>query len=162
GWHARATRTPATDFAPKASDLVFKALYNSQVEPEGFTMALVKPNLAVDASGHLLTLTAADFTALEAQVRAVGEHVPATDAFMGQWRVKQARTSYPIDEIYVAGQKVRSVYGWTKSENALELEEETKGRTTLPAELQALLGLVREARDGYTRGHKDDSVIGKV
>jgi hypothetical protein len=125
-------------------------------------MSLVKPNHAVDASGHVLTLSTADFSALVAAVHAVSEHVPHTDAFQGQWRVKQARTSYPIDQILIPGEKEREVYGWAKSDHELELEGETKGRTTLPKELQTLVGLAKEARDGYVRGHKDDTVIGKV
>jgi len=161
GWHTRATRTSASGFAPKKTDLVFTALINSQVEPDGFTMALVRPHFAVDASGHLLTLSAADFTAFEHAVTDV-KSVEDSGGFMGQWRVKQARTSYPIDEILIPGEKERAVYGWAKGDGELELEEETKGHTTLPKALQVIVGLAKEARDGYVRGQKDESVIAKV
>jgi len=124
-------------------------------------MALVKPHFAVDASGHLLTLSSADFSAFESAVSAV-KSVEDSGAFEGQWRVKQARTSYPIDQILIPGEKGWAVYGWAKGDADLELEEETKGHTTLPKALQAIVGLAKEARDGYTRGHKDDSVINKV
>jgi len=162
GWHARATHTPATDFNPKQSDLVLSVLVNSQVEPDGFTLSLLHPNLAVDASGKLLVLSAADFAAFEAQVHAVTAHVEPTGEFMGQWRVKQARTGYPIDRVLIPGDAERAVYGWAKSNVELKLEGETKGRTTLPKELQVLVGWAKEARDGYVRGHKDDTVISKV
>jgi len=131
------------------------------VEPDGFTMALVKPNFAVDASGHLLTLSTADFTAFTQAVEDV-KSVEDSGGFMGQWRVKQARTSYPIDQVLIPGEKSREVYGWAKGDGDLELEEETKGHTTLPKALQVIVGLAKEARDGYVRGQKDDSVINKV
>jgi hypothetical protein len=162
GWHAHATRVSSANFAPKASDVILTVLYNSQVEPEGFTMSLVRPNLAVEASGQVLALRASDFAAFEAQVRAVSQHVEPTGAFMGQWRVKQARTGYPIDRVLIPGDAERAVYGWTKSDAELELEEETKGRSTLPKELQVLVGWAREAREGYVRGNKDDFAIRQI
>ena len=115
----------------------------------------------MDASGHLLTLSSADFTAFEHAVTDV-KSVEDSGGFMGQWRVKQARTSYPIDEILIPGEKERAVYGWAKGDGELELEEETKGHTTLPKALQVIVGLAKEARDGYVRGQKDESVIAKV
>lgn len=125
-------------------------------------MALIRPNLAVDASGHLLALRPADFAAFETLVKSVKQHVPHTGSFMGQWRVRQARTSYPIDRILIPGDKERAVYGWTKSEAPLELEEEMKGTTTLPRELQTLVGWAKEAREGYVRGNRDEAVIGEI
>lgn len=125
-------------------------------------MALMRPNLVVDASGHLLALRSTDFAAFEALIKDIKQHVPHTGAFMGQWRVQQARTSYPIDRILIPGDEERAVYGWTKSEAPLELEQETKGTTTLPKELQTLVGWAKEAREGYVRGNKDEAVIGKI
>jgi len=106
GWHARATRaSSAADFAPNPSDLVLTVLLNSPAEPDGFTMALLRPNLALDASGHLLLLRPGDFAAFEDAVEAVRERVPHTSAFMGQWRVKQPTTCRPIDRVFIGGEE---------------------------------------------------------
>jgi len=86
GWHTRATEHTGA-FEPKKADLVLTVLINSQVESDGFTLGLIKPNLAVDARGKVLTLSADDFAAFEAKVTEV-KAVPHTGSFMGQWRVK--------------------------------------------------------------------------
>lgn len=99
--------------------------------------------------------------AFENAIEAV-KQVPATGAFRGQWRVAHPRTDYPFDRILIPGDDAgeRSVYGWSKSTTLLE--SETKGYTHLPDPLQRLLTWAREAREGYVRGQKDESVVGQV
>jgi hypothetical protein len=166
GWHARATQsssiTPST-FKPKAEDIVVTFLYNAPADPDGFTLSLIKPNHAVDASGKILDVQAADFTALTSAVNAV-KALPQSTEFGGQWRVKHARTSYPIDRILIKGEPERGVYGWEKPAegHALELESPVGTHTTLPQELINLVGLAREARQGFRKGHADETVIKKV
>ncbi|KAG9056843.1 hypothetical protein FS842_009363 [Serendipita sp. 407] len=161
-WHARAlehAQTTRTEFEIKKEDLVLTVLLNSQVEPEGFTMALFKPLHAVDASGRRLTLSKADFDAFTSDIEAVKE-LPSTGEFGGQWRVKHERTGYPIDRVLIPGQDEVSVYGWSKDVDTLE--SETQGLDRLPASLQQLIGLAKEARDGYRRGHRDETVVEQV
>ncbi|PVF91064.1 hypothetical protein CPB86DRAFT_809541 [Serendipita vermifera] len=166
GWHARATQsttiTPST-FKPKAEDVVVTFLYNAPADPDGFTLSLIKPNHAVDARGKILDVQAADFTALTSAVNAV-KALPQSTEFGGQWRVKHARTSYPIDRILIKGEPERGVYGWQKPAEgqALELESPVGSYTTLPQELVTLVGLAREGRQGFTKGHADEAVIKKV
>jgi hypothetical protein len=165
GWHARALEHAKTAtggaaaYVPKQEDLVVSVLINSPVEPEGFTMALFKHSHVVDASGRVLNIASSDYETLTALVDKVKE-LPSTGSFGGQWRVKHARTSYPIDRILIPGHAEVGVYGWSK--DADELEEETQGYTHLPKELQTFVGLAKEAREGYTRGHRDEAVVSKV
>lgn len=158
GWHARATEYTGS-FNPLKKDVELNILINSQVEPSGFTLSLIKPNLAVDARGKVLTLSASDFAAFEAKVNEV-KALPHTSGFRGQWRVRQQRTSYPIDIVQIPGEAERSVYGW--SATTTTLEEPTNGYTTLPDPLQTLIGWAKEAREGYQRGQGDQTVIDKV
>ncbi|CAG7848945.1 SubName: Full=Uncharacterized protein {ECO:0000313/EMBL:CCA71966.1} [Serendipita indica DSM 11827] len=163
GWHARAVEHAKTStdaaYVPKKEDLVVSVLINSPVEPEGFTMALFKPSHVVDASGRVLNIASSDYEAFETLVDKIKE-LPSTGSFGGQWRVKHARTSYPIDRILIPGHAEVGVYGWSK--DADELEEETQGYTNLPKELQTFVGLAKEAREGYTRGHRDEAVVSQV
>ncbi|KAG8801042.1 hypothetical protein FRC17_006745 [Serendipita sp. 399] len=162
GWHARAVeheRSAATSFELKKEDLVLTVLLNSQVEPEGFTLALFKPLHAVDASGRQLTLSKADFDAFHEHIEEV-KKLPATGEFGGQWRVKHERTGFPIDRVLIPGHEEVSVYGWSKDVDTLE--SETQGVDKLPAPLQQLIGLAKEARDGYVRGRREEAVVEKV
>jgi len=161
GWHARATAHTGS-FEPTKEDVVLNVLINSQVEHDGFTLGLVKPNIAVDARGKVLILSDNDFAAFEAKVGEIKE-LPPTGNFMGQYRVKQQRTSYPIDILKLPGQADVSVYGWSAATSTLE--EPTNGHTSLPDPLQTLVGWAKEAREGYQRSHvdpADQTVIDKV
>jgi len=158
GWHARSTEHTGS-FTPVKADVLLNVLVNSQVEPAGFTMSLVKPNIAVDARGKVLTLSADDFAAFEAKIKEV-KALPHTSGFKGQWRVKHDRTSFPIDIVQIPGEAERSVYGW--SATTTTLEETTKGHASLPEPLQTLIGWAKEARTGYHRGQGDQTVIEKV
>lgn len=163
GWRARATTLPdPASFKATPDNLVFAALYSVPVDPEGFTLALFSPNVAVDASGALLRVEHGDFDGLVKLAHAVNE-LPDTGEFRNQWRVRQPITSRPIDRIFVksgAGVRETSVYGWAKETTVLE---EPVGTTnTLPGPLYQLVGLVREAREGYEKGREDRAVIDRV
>lgn len=113
--------------------------------------------------GRLVTLEANDFAAFEAQGRAVSQNATGGN----YWRVRSEWTCQLFDTILISGDQERTertVYGWTDSDHELELEAETRGRTTLPTEFQVLVGWAREAQEGSDelRGEKDDIVIGKV
>ena len=51
----------------------------------GFSVALFKPNVAIDAMGRVLIVAQEDFTALEELARSVSS-LPETGAFRNQWR----------------------------------------------------------------------------
>lgn len=91
--------------------------------------------------------------------------LPSTGSFLNAWRVKQERTSQPIERVLVPrdseGELVQtSVQGYEKGKT--ELSEPVDGITQLPDVLQELIGLVEEAREGYVRGEEDRTVIEKV
>jgi hypothetical protein len=150
GWHTRATEHTGS-FGPAKEKLVLNILVNSQVEHDGFTLGLIKPNFAVDARGKILILSDDDFAAFMTKVEEV-KALPVPEQ-LGQWRVKQQRTSYPIDILKLPGQPDVSVYGWSASTSTLE--GPTEGHTSLPDPLQTLVGWAKEAREGYQRGHVD-------
>lgn len=122
-------------------------------------MALLRPSSVVDASGRVYTMAQDDFAAFEETIEAV-KALPHADGFRGQWRVSHPRTSYPIDRILIPHEPERGVYGWDK--HMTSLEQDTKGYTHLPDEMQRLVGWAREARTGYVRGTRDESVIEQV
>ncbi|KAI0818550.1 hypothetical protein BC629DRAFT_1278273 [Irpex lacteus] len=165
GWHSRATPHPSpSTFTPTRSSLAFTILRNAQADPEGFTLALFKPDIAVDARGHVLVLEKGDWEGL---VGLAGKTagLPKTGTFWNTWRVKQERTSQPIDRILVASSEEgeldeTSVQGWDSGKT--ELSESVGETTQLPDVLQEFVGLVREGREGYRRGEEDKAVIAKV
>lgn len=164
GWRSRASALPDSEsFTPEHDTLILAALYNAPVDPEGFTLALFGPDIAVDASGAVLRLPPHDFAGLVRLARDVYA-LPDTGAFRNQWRVNQPMTSRPIDRLFVrsAGGNVRetSVYGWAKGSTALSTPVD--GQETLPGSLYELVGLVREARAGYEKGRGDQAVIDSV
>jgi hypothetical protein len=166
GWHTRATESTSVtplSFNPMVEDIVATFFYSTKGSSDGFSMALVKPNLAVDASGKILSLSPTDFSTLHEAVDAV-KPLPQTDEWRGQWRVKQARTCFGFDRIQIPGQPEKSIYGWVKPKggDALELESPAKGYTHLPQELSDLIGLAREAREGHIRGQREESVVQKI
>ncbi|CAG8624309.1 14612_t:CDS:2 [Acaulospora colombiana] len=98
GWHTRATESTsvtASSFDPKAEDILATFFYDAKGSGDGFTMALMKPNIAVDAAGRILTVSPGDFVGLQEVVDAV-KRLPQTDEWGGQWRIKQARTCFGI------------------------------------------------------------------
>ncbi|PVF95130.1 hypothetical protein CPB86DRAFT_788316 [Serendipita vermifera] len=166
GWHSSATESTSvtpSSFDPKAEDILATFFYSTKGSGDGFSMALIKPNMAVDAAGRILTLSPTDFTVLQGAVDAV-KPLPQTDEWRGQWRIKQARTCFGFDTIRIPGQPERSIYGWVKpkGETPLELESPAKGYTHLPQELAILVKLARESREGYIKGEREESVVQKI
>jgi len=159
GWHSRASEFAGGTFEPKKEDVVLVSLINSQVEHDGFTLGLIKPNLAVDARGKILVIAADDFKAIEKLTEKAAE-LPKTGAFRGQWRVKHDRTGFPISRLLVPGKEEISVYGWDK--NTKKLQTPVQGHEDLPDVLQTLFGWINEGRDGYVRGAQDAGPIKKV
>ncbi|KAI0693265.1 hypothetical protein BC835DRAFT_1253549, partial [Cytidiella melzeri] len=165
GWHSRAQPHPdPSSFTPTRDTLSLAVLRNAPADPEGFTLALFSPDIAVDASGSVLRLeNHNDFTSLVALANQANE-LPRTGSFMNMWCLKRARTSQPIERLFVpltSGELVQtSVQGYEKG--LTELKERVGEYTTLPGVLQELFGLVEEARAGYVRGEEDKAVIEKV
>lgn len=147
GWHSR---SPAETAPSEFKDVVFGLLYSTPVEPEGFTMALFKDQTAVDAMGKVQKLSQADYDAFLDVVGSVPDE-------KDQLRVKQDRTSFPIDTIVIPSEgKSVGVYGWSKDKQELE------NGGSLPDSVQKLIAYGREARTGYVRGEKDEALIQKV
>ncbi|CAG7849508.1 SubName: Full=Uncharacterized protein {ECO:0000313/EMBL:CCA74560.1} [Serendipita indica DSM 11827] len=141
GWHSRALARPAPNYAPKKADLAFTATQNTLIGSQ-FTMALFKPNYAVDAGGKILRITASDFVAFQTLIQQVGT-LPKVG-----WSVAHNRTDYPVDILKTPAGLYASVYGWDSATDVLT--GPTAGYTKLPPSLQSLIGLAREAWEGYT------------
>ncbi len=165
GWHNRSAphRSP-DDFTPTRDALVFAVLRNAPADPNGFTLALYTPNIAIDASGRIFQLGDTDFAGLSALARHVLT-LPQTGSFMNAWRIVRPITSQPIERLFVpdsSGQLVQtSVQGFEK-EHRNQLKTPVGQYTELPSVLSELFGLITEARAGYQKGVEDSSVIAKV
>jgi hypothetical protein len=166
GWHTHATESSSvtpSSFHPTVEDIVVTIVKSSMVG-KTFTMALVKPNLAIDSNGRILSLSPAEFAQFHEVVDAVNL-LPRTGSW-DQWRVKHSTTCWPIDEILIPGQGERSVYGWVEPGiwGTLKLESRTSGYTHLPQELTKLLRLANEAWKGYdhTKGPLQERVVQKI
>jgi len=161
GWFSRAT--PLSDnFSPSRDKLAFSVLRNAPVDPEGFTLALFYPNLAVDATGRVLVLSDTDFSGLVNLAKRTPD-LPQTGSFMNTWRIRQDRTSQPIDRLFVPvnDELVQtSVQGWERGKK--ELVTPVGDITELPDVLYDFFGLALEARQGYEKSREDQDVIGQV
>jgi len=157
GWRERATT--GEQFKPTAESLEFAVRHATPVDPDGFTVALFKPNRAVDAQGRALTLEQADFDALVSVASAVAA-LPQTF----QWRVYSDRTSRPIDYITLKdgdAQRSVGVYNW--NEQTRTLEQSTEGFTDLPDPIQNILKLASEAaQDGRPERGSDPGLVREV
>lgn len=164
GWHARATSHPYPDFTPTKDALVFAVLLNAPVDPEGFTMALFQPNIAIDARGRVLQLQSQDFAALAALAQEASG-LPDTGSFMNAWRVSHARTSQKIDRLFTktsGGRDIRetSVQGWDPEKT--QLQDAVGDNQALPPVLQELFGYIQEGRTGFVRGEENKELISQV
>ncbi|TBU35830.1 hypothetical protein BD311DRAFT_647507, partial [Dichomitus squalens] len=158
GWHARANPHPsAASFAPTKDALVFAALLNAPTDPQGFTLALFEPDVAVDARGRVLQLRPKDFSRLAALAREAAQ-LPDTGSFMNAWRVAHDRTSQKIDRLFVKtpGGDVRetSVQGWHPEKK--QLKTAVAGYQELPPVLQELFGKIQEGRTDFVRGQEEN------
>ncbi|QRW20298.1 hypothetical protein RhiXN_09273 [Rhizoctonia solani] len=163
GWYSRATPHPdGSNYDVKKENVVLGLLRNSRVEPEGFSVALFKPNVAVDAMGRVWTLNDVDFDALT-KLATLTRELPDTGAFRNQWRVKHDRTDYPIDQLYVstsAGLHTIGVYG--HDGETTTLKPPVGDITELPTTLNSLVTLAKEGREGFQRGQENSEVTNKV
>ncbi|KAH9857024.1 hypothetical protein C2E23DRAFT_370503 [Lenzites betulinus] len=161
GWHARAIPHPSrADFVPARDTFVLAELLNAPADPEGFTAALFRPDVAVDARGRVLQLESADFAAL-AGLAEQATHLPDTGSFMNAWRVAHDRTSQPIDRLFVhtseGGIKETSVQGWDPEKK--QLKQAVAEHQELPAVLHELFGYLKEGREGHQRGQEEDKEL---
>ncbi|KAI1794499.1 hypothetical protein LXA43DRAFT_883325, partial [Ganoderma leucocontextum] len=163
GWHARATPHPSPDFTPTKDALVFAVLLNAPVDPEGFTMALFQPDVAVDARGRVLQPRPQDFATLTALAQEASR-LPDTGSFMNAWRVAHDRTSQKIDRLFAktadGGIRETSVQGWDPEKT--QLEDAVGGYQDVPPVLQELFWYIQEGRKGFVRGEENKALISRV
>ncbi len=163
GWHARAAPHPSPDFSPTNDALVLAVLLNAPVDPEGFTMALFQPDVAIDARGRVLQPQPQDFTALAALAQETSQ-LPDTGSFMNAWRVAHDRTSQKIDRLFakttVGDIRETSVQGWDPEKT--KLQDAVGDYQALPPVLQELFGYIQEGRAGFVRGEENKQLIAQV
>ncbi|KAG8718142.1 hypothetical protein FRC08_005852 [Ceratobasidium sp. 394] len=163
GWHSRAMPHPdGAAYDIQKENVIFGMTRNARVEPSGFSVALFKPNVAIDAMGRVYVLNDDDFSALVSLASEAAE-LPNTGGFRNQWRVKHDRTGYPIDQLYVATSKglhTIGVYG--HDGQTTTLEPPVHDITNLPAQLNSIITLAKEGRDGFERGTENAEVVSKV
>ncbi|KAL7283510.1 hypothetical protein ACG7TL_002943 [Trametes sanguinea] len=159
GWHARAHPHPSSaTFVPARDKLVFAVLLNAPADPEGFTMALFRPDVAVDARGRILQVQSDDFAALADLAEQINR-LPETGSFMNAWRVAHDRTEQPIDRLFVpssGGNEIKqtSVQGWHPDKK--ELKTPVADYNELPSALHELFGYIQEGRTDYQRGREEN------
>jgi hypothetical protein len=163
GWHLRAQPFNGT-FKPTIDALVFASIRNAQTNPEDFTLALFKPNVAVDARGAALKLEQPDFDVLKTLSRRAVDpaEVPSSGLFRNQWAIAHAATSRPIDRLLVnknASFVEVQVYGYEQGKTALR--EPVGDITELPPVLYDVFGLILEAREDGP-GEPNADLVGKV
>jgi hypothetical protein len=133
------------------------------VDTDGFSVAVFKDRLAVDAMGKVIVLTQADYEGLVALADKVNT-LPESGGFRNTWKVKQERTSQPIERLLIATSasdiKQTSVQGFSKEKK--ELKEPVGDIKELPDSLFEFTGLVLEAREGWERGKEDKEWVSKV
>ncbi|PIL24128.1 hypothetical protein GSI_13880 [Ganoderma sinense ZZ0214-1] len=164
GWYARATAHPFPDFTLTKDAFVFAVLLNAPVDPEGFTMALFQPDVAIDAQGRVLQPQPQDFAALAALAQEASR-LPDTGSFMNAWRVSHPRTSQKIDRLFAKTSdsgdiRETSVQGWDPEKT--QLQNAVGDHQALPPVLQELFGYIQEARTGFVRGEENKELISQV
>ncbi|KAJ7175906.1 hypothetical protein C8R46DRAFT_944987 [Mycena filopes] len=164
-WHSR-SKPNSTSFSPTRLALSLAVLRNTQVEPEGFMLALFDTGnnkVAVDAMGRVLLLDETDYAGITTLARRVALELPETGRFRNTWVIKHAASSQPIDRVFsnVDGKLVEtSVQGFVKGKK--ELGVPVGDIVELPEVLSELTGLVREGLTGYSRRSADSEMVGKV
>ncbi|KAG9086920.1 hypothetical protein FRC06_002816 [Ceratobasidium sp. 370] len=163
GWHSR-TRPlqggPA--YNVNKSNVVFGMTRSTRLEPDGFTVLFLKPNVAIDAMGRVLEVKSRDFSAL-ATLAAETTSLPDTGAFQNLWSVKQSHSDWPIDELYVTtsgGMYTVSVYG--QDGVTTTLDPPVGNITDLPPSLNKMFTLAKEGRSGFVSGGADVAMISKA
>ncbi|KAG8742509.1 hypothetical protein FRC10_001343 [Ceratobasidium sp. 414] len=182
GWHSRAMPHPdGAAYDVQKGNVIFGMTRNAPVESNGFSVALFKPNVAIDAMGRVYVLNSEDFSAL-ASLASEAANLPDTGSFRNQWRqvalpcalvlvrlifestrVKHDRTDYPIDQLFVATSKglhTIGIYGHDGQTTTLEYP--VGEITNLPAPLNSIVTLAKEGRNGFERGTENTEVVSKV
>ncbi|KAF9524183.1 hypothetical protein CPB83DRAFT_861754 [Crepidotus variabilis] len=158
-------------YEPKRTELDLVVLQNSKVEPSGFTLAVFKDKTAIDAQGHIHSLSQAKYNSLINLAAKVAD-LPKTGGFRNQWRVKHPITGRSIERIlspksslserpaedYETEFDETSIYGFSK--DTKKLEKSINGYEELPEDLWEL---TRAALESKKAGDpKDEVVLGKV
>ena len=165
GWHARARPHPnATGLTASRDALAFVVLLHAPADPDSFTMALLRPDTAVDARGRVLQLEPRDAAALVALAEQTSR-LPDTGSFMNAWRVAHPRTSQKIDRLFASvdggGFRETSVQGWDIERT--QLKTAVGDYQELPPVLYEFFRYIQEAREGFERGQEENKdVIGQI
>ena len=164
GWHARATPHPdASTFQPTSDALIFASVLSTMAFPDSFTMALFRPNIAVDASGRVLQLQPQDFSTLALLAEDVAR-LPDTGGFQGFWVVSSQFTCRANDFLYVktpeGGLKTTGVYAWDARHT--ELSMPTAGYEHLPPAMHELVGYVQEAHAEKTESKEGGELVRRI
>lgn len=163
-WKDRAQSHPSpSTWTPARSDLAFAVVRNGPVEHHALTLAVFKPDVAVDAMGNVLILKSKDFSRFtELAIQTID--LPQTGTFRNTWAINQPTTSQPIDRLLVpAGDsdyKQISVQGYGTDKK--QLKEPVGDITELPDVLYEIFGLISHSRDGYNKGSRNQDVLSKV
>ena len=136
-------------------------LYSAPADPEGFTLALFTPDIAVDARGKVLVLRTDDFKGLR-DLADRAKDVPQTGSFRSTWQISHTpeRTSQPIDRIITSRPgssdvlEPASVQGWDASLTELKLKQPVGEYTHLPEVLAQLVELGRREGEATLKGKK--------
>lgn len=160
-WRSRATSYPSPEsYVPLRDNLALIALVNSQVEPEGFTLAIFKDKVAVDAMGRMVVLNEADYNGITSLGTEILD-LPDTGEFRNTWRLNHRATSQPIDRILIGPElKETSVQGFQKGKT--DLKNPVGDIEVLPDSLAELTGLVLEGRKDYERGNEDKAIVQRM
>lgn len=164
-WRTRAQSYPSPDtYSPIRANLALVVLRNSQVEHFGFTLAVFKDKVAIDANGNVLVLSEEDYTSMMALANQALE-LPDTGSFRNTWRIEHPVTEKPIDRLLVAvgtDMKEVSVQGYDKEKKTLK--NPVGDITELPSVLGDLMEAVVKGREGYTfqRNQVDPENVQKV
>ncbi|KAG8738129.1 hypothetical protein FRC10_007251 [Ceratobasidium sp. 414] len=163
GWHSRTTLLPdGPAYSVNKSNVVFGVTRSTRLEPDGFTVLFLKPNVAIDAMGRVLEVKSRDFSVLTT-LAAETTSLPDTGAFGNMWSVKQGHSDWPIDQLYVATSSEMyavSVYGHDGVTTALD--PPVGNITDLPPSLNKMFTMAKEARSGYVSGGADVAMISKA
>lgn len=163
-WTDRAKSHPSpSSWTPSRSDLAFAVVRNGPVEHHALTLALFKPDIAIDAMGNILVLKSEDFARLTGLANKTPD-LPETGTFRNTWVVDQPTTSQTIDRLLVpAGDsdyKQISVQGYAA--NKKQLKQPVGDVAELPDVLHELFGLISYSRAGYNKGSRNEDTLSKV
>jgi len=163
-WKERAQPHPTpSSWTPTRLDLALAVLRNSPVEHHALTLALFKPNVAVDAMGNVLVVQPEDFTQITTLAKQTPD-LPETGVFRNLWSIDQPTTSQPIDRLLVpvndGEYKQISVQGYAAGKK--DLKNPVGDVTQLPDVLYKVFELISHSRTGYERDRRDQNILSKV